>query len=177
MVTMATAVGELDDATKYKALGGSMRTAFKAAFYNTTLQRYAPRTGDASNELLLQSLNVAPLAMAGSRPELASSLGIEGLVEKLHADVVSRDFHLSVGSVGAKHLLPQLSANGLHADAMAIATQQTHPSFGYWIANGATTCWEDYSGLPDPTHPPTPTHNHVRAARSSSSRTVPAFAN
>ena len=25
----------------------------------------------------------------------------------------------------------------------------------------ATTCWEDYSGLADPTHPPTPTHNHI----------------
>ena len=58
---------------------------------------------------------------------------MEGLVEKLHEDVAGRGFHLSVGSVGAKHLLPQLSANGLHADAMKVATQTTFPSYGYWI--------------------------------------------
>ena len=139
-----------------------MRVAFKAAFYNTTLDRYAPALpGQQANELLIQSLNVAPLAMAASRPDVASSLGTDGLVEKLHANVVSQDHHLTVGSVGAKHLLPQLSANGLHDDAMRIATQQTYPSFGWWIANGATTCWENYEGWPDPEHPPTPTHNHI----------------
>ena len=161
MVTMADAVGEKDDAEKYRSLGASMRVAFKAAFYNTTLGRYAPSGGEADNELLLQSLNVAPLAMAGSRPDVAASLGIEGLASKLHEDVVKQDYHLTVGSVGAKHLLPQLSANGLHEDAMKIATQQTYPSYGWWIANGATTCWENYEGWPDPEHPPTPTHNHI----------------
>jgi len=160
-VTMANAVGATEDAAKYKSLGSSMRIAFKTAFYNSTLERYAPRTGDASNELLLQSLNVAPLAMAGSRPDVAGSLEIDGLVSKLHADIVSQDYHLTVGSVGAKHLLPQLSANGLHEDAMKIATQDTYPSYGWWIANGATTCWENYEGWPDPEHPPTPTHNHI----------------
>jgi len=162
MVTMADAVGETDDAAKYKALGASMRVAFKAAFYNTTLERYAPTlAGQQSNELLIQTLNVAPLAMAASRPDVASSLGTDGLVEKLHANVVSQEHHFTVGSVGAKHLLPQLSANGLHDDAMKIATQNTYPSFGWWIANGATTCWENYEGWPDPEHPPTPTHNHI----------------
>ena len=158
---MADAVGETEDAAKYKALGASMRAAFKAEFYNETLGRYAPRNGEADNELLLQSLNVAPLAMAESRPDVAASLGVDGLVEKLHADVEARDYHLTVGSVGAKHLLPQLSAHGLHADAMKIAAQDTYPSYGYWIANGATTCWENYKGWPDPEHPPTPTHNHI----------------
>jgi hypothetical protein len=86
----------------------------QTAFYNTTLSRYAPAGREASNELLLQSLNVAPLAMARSRPDVAASLSVDGLVQKLHQDVVARDYHLSVGSVGAKHLLPQLSANGLH---------------------------------------------------------------
>ena len=56
MVTMADAVGETEDAAKYKALGASMRAAFKAEFYNETLGRYAPRNGEADNELLLQLL-------------------------------------------------------------------------------------------------------------------------
>ena len=74
MVAMAGAVGATEDAAKYKALGGSMRTAFKAAFYNSTLQRYAPRTGaDPANELLLQSLNVAPLAVGRSAAAAADA--------------------------------------------------------------------------------------------------------
>merc|ERR1719329_1261504 len=32
---------------------------------------------------------------------------------------------------------------------MAIATQTTFPSFGYWLENGATTCWENYRGVAD----------------------------
>ena len=67
----------------------------------------------------------------------------------------------TVGSVGAKHLLPQLSAHGMHDQAMRVATQDTFPSFGYWLKLGATTCWENYSGKADPSHPPPPTHNHI----------------
>ena len=66
-----------------------------------------------------------------------------------------------MGAVGAKHLLPQLAKAGLNDVAMAIATQTTFPSFGYWLSKGATTCWENWSGEPDPTHPPVPTHNHI----------------
>ena len=39
MEAMAEAVGEQADAAKYKALGLSMRVAFKQVFYNETLQR------------------------------------------------------------------------------------------------------------------------------------------
>merc|ERR1711937_1078407 len=45
--------------------------------------------------------------------------------------------------------------------AMAVATQTSFPSFGYWIENGATTCWESYRGVADESHPPPPTHNHI----------------
>ena len=44
---------------------------------------------------------------------------------------------------------------------MKIATQTTYPSFGHWLELGATTCWENYHGYKDPSHPPTPTHNHI----------------
>eukprot|EP01047_Picozoa_sp_COSAG01_P047871 COSAG01_NODE_4613_length_4878_cov_6.267211_2_plen_429_part_00 len=152
MVSMAGAIGDNTAVAKYSRLAHTMRGAFRAVFFNSTSQRY----GD-SHELLIQSLNVAPLALGGG-----ATAGIEQtLVSKLHADIVQRDFHFTVGSVGAKHLLPQLSAHGLHSDAMKIATQTTFPSFGYWLSQGATTCWEDYSGIPSPSHPPTPTHNHI----------------
>ena len=44
---------------------------------------------------------------------------------------------------------------------LKIATQTTYPSWGYWLSLGATTCWENWSGGHDASHPPTPTHNHI----------------
>ena len=96
-------------------------------------------------------------------------------VKALAADVGARGFHLSVGSVGQKWLLRELSANGEHDSALKLATQTTYPSWGNWLAQGATTCWENWSGICDSTHPGTPwpgqpgrylspnppTHNHI----------------
>eukprot|EP01047_Picozoa_sp_COSAG01_P010347 COSAG01_NODE_435_length_17065_cov_46.870977_15_plen_283_part_00 len=125
MASMAGAIGDNAAAAKYTNLAQTMRVAFHAVFFNSTSQRYGN-----SNELLIQSLNVAPLALGGN-----ATAGIEqALVSKLHSDIEQRGYHFTVGSVGAKHLLPQLSANGLHSDAMKIATQTTFPSFGYWLA-------------------------------------------
>eukprot|EP01043_Picozoa_sp_COSAG02_P022257 COSAG02_NODE_1152_length_14201_cov_9.055595_5_plen_211_part_00 len=159
MAEMATTIGDEGNHSHYQQLSISMRSAFHTAFYNTTMQRYGSGP-DASGESLLQSLNVAPLALGLGDPDLPMATK-ESFVAILHDDIVSRNEHFTVGSVGAKHLLPQLSANGLHDDAMKIATQTTFPSFGYWLSKGATTCWEDYSGWPSPSHPPTPTRNHV----------------
>jgi hypothetical protein len=41
-------------------------------------------------------------------------------------------------------LLPALTENGQVDLAYAIATQTTYPSWGGWIANGATTTWEQW---------------------------------
>ena len=58
--------------------------------------------------------------------------------------------HLTWGSVGARHVLPALADNGMYQEAMAMMTKRDFPSFGYWMANGATTCWENWSGVADP---------------------------
>ena len=60
-------------------------------------------------------------------------------VKALATDVESRDFHLSVGSVGQKWLLNELTANGHHDTALKVAMQTTYPSWGHWLAQGATT--------------------------------------
>merc|ERR1712054_716774 len=73
----------------------------------------------------------------------------------------------TVGSIGQKWIFRELTAIGKHDTALALAMQTTYPSFGYWIANGATTCWENWSGISDQSHPGQPnapnppTHNHI----------------
>ena len=82
-------------------------------------------------------------------------------VKALEADIVSRQHHLTVGSAGQKWLLRTLSEEGKHDTALQVALQTSEPSWGHWISQGATTCWENWSGFADDAHPPTPTHNHI----------------
>ena len=63
----------------------------------------------------------------------------------LVADIRSRGDHLDTGAIGTKQLLPVLTEHGDVDLAYAIATQTTYPSWGYWIAQGATSSWETWS--------------------------------
>ena len=53
-------------------------------------------------------------------------------------------FHLDVGVLGAKAILNALSENGEAETAYKVAAQDTYPSWGCWIANGATTLLENW---------------------------------
>ena len=53
----------------------------------------------------------------------------------------------------SKLILDVLSSNGHHDAALRLATQTAEPSWGFWWANNATTCWENWpgnGGFPDP---------------------------
>ena len=70
--------------------------------------------------------------------------------------------HLSTGAIGTRLLFPFLSKIGRTDLAAEIAAQSTYPSHGYWITQGATPCWENWSGKADATHGNAqPTHNHI----------------
>jgi alpha-L-rhamnosidase len=52
---------------------------------------------------------------------------------RLVDDIVrNRDGHAYVGVLGARYVLPVLSATGHHDVAYRVATQTTEPSWGYW---------------------------------------------
>lgn len=70
----------------------------------------------------------------------------------------------------AQWLLRTLSAGGAagHDVALQVASQESYPGWGYWVGQGATTCWESWKGVQDPSHPGVPgrplnppTHNHI----------------
>ena len=52
--------------------------------------------------------------------------------------------HLDVGVLGAKAILNALSENGYPDVAYKVAAQNTYPSWGWWIVNGATTLLENW---------------------------------
>ena len=155
MVALATVLEKEEDVKLYSELSSQARHAWHQSFYNRQHGLYGY---DARDGFALQTLTSAPLAMEDVIPEdLLSSV-----LTHLKTDIETyRSFHQTFGSVGAKHFFSQLSRNGMHATALKVAAQKTFPSFGYWIEQGATSCWENWSGISDDTHPPQPTHNHI----------------
>ena len=157
MVQMAAALGEAADAAHLAAQLDVMQRAYDARFWNETVGGYVGARPPLEHQTLC---GLAINAMAGaSLPHAAAR--VEATATLLREDVAARDFHLTVGSVGQQWLLRTLSEVGGHDDALRVATQTTQPSWGFWDANGATTCWENWSGVADLSHPPPPTHNHI----------------
>jgi len=66
------------------------------------------------------------------------------VAQNLARRVVADSLHLDVGVLGAKAILNALSDNGQAEIAYQLATQNTYPSWGWWIVNGATTLYENW---------------------------------
>lgn len=67
------------------------------------------------------------------------------IAENLAKRVVADGLHLDVGVLGAKAILNALSDNGQAETAYKLAAQDTYPSWGWWIVNGATTLYENWN--------------------------------
>lgn len=88
----------------------------------------------------------------GSQTELSVPLQWKIVPEDMIAKVAGNlakkveeaGFHLDVGVLGAKAILNALSENGYHEAAYKVAAQDTYPSWGWWIVNGATTLLENW---------------------------------
>jgi alpha-L-rhamnosidase len=76
----------------------------------------------------------------GVVPENMKSKVAANLAKRVEAD----NFHLDVGILGAKAILSALSDNGYPDVAYKIASQETFPSWGWWMVNGATTLYENW---------------------------------
>jgi alpha-L-rhamnosidase len=72
-----------------------------------------------------------------------------GLEQKVALNLANRvkadGMHLDVGVLGAKAILNALSDNGQAETAYKLAAQNTYPSWGWWIENGATTLYENWN--------------------------------
>lgn len=70
---------------------------------------------------------------------------------KAHADLMAllqaRDCRFKVGVIGAKHLFDALSKFGDTDVAVKSIVGPDYPSYGYMLANGATTLWESFYKL------------------------------
>jgi alpha-L-rhamnosidase len=130
---LANAAGLFDkpeDYRKYTALAEKIKKAVNDKYFNTETCIY----GDG-----VQTALSFPL-LWGAVPEEYRQKVADNLAKRVMAD----GKHIDVGLLGSKSILNALSENGYADLAFAVASQQTYPSWGYWISKGATTLYENW---------------------------------
>ncbi len=142
---IAGALDRSEECAHYAALAERIQRQYHQRFWN------AASGGYGSNN---QACNAISLYMGLAPPQHVASV-----VAQLVADVVEQhDCHLTTGNICTKYLLEALTAAGRADVAYAIAAQESYPSWGYMLANGATTLWERWelatgSGMNSHNHP------------------------
>ncbi|MGI9428608.1 MAG: family 78 glycoside hydrolase catalytic domain [Bythopirellula sp.] len=134
MSRMADAIGRKEEAKSYSELSSRISEALQKRFFNAETASYA---GGA------QAANAFPLFL-GIVPKAYESKVVANLV----ADIVKNEYHLTTGPQGTRYVMQALEMYGQSEIAYKLATQTTKPSWGYMIANDATTLWEFWGGGP-----------------------------
>ncbi|QQS95071.1 alpha-L-rhamnosidase [Sphingobacterium spiritivorum] len=126
----AKLLGKKEDQKKYEALHKKIKAAINNKFLDSSSAIYASGT---------QTELSVPLHW-GVVPENIR----DRVAANLNKKVEETNFHLDVGVLGAKALLNALKDNGYAETAYKVAVQDTYPSWGWWIVNGATTLLENW---------------------------------
>jgi len=130
LANAATLFDRQDDFRKYSALAEKIKKAVNDKYLNKETGIYG---SGFQTELSF------PLQW-GIVPEEYRQKVADNLAKRVVAD----GNHIDVGLLGSKAILNALSENG-HADpAYTVASQETYPSWGYWITKGATTLYENW---------------------------------
>ncbi|MEL7587424.1 MAG: family 78 glycoside hydrolase catalytic domain [Prolixibacteraceae bacterium] len=122
--------GRGEDYKKYAALAEKIKKAFNEKFLNRETASYA--SGIQTELSVPLYWDLVPADM---KEKVAANLA-----KRVEADL----FHLDVGLLGQKAILNALSENGHAGAAWKIASQETFPSWGWWIVRGATTLYENW---------------------------------
>lgn len=78
----------------------------------------------------------------------------DALRETLRREIMeTHDGHINTGFVTSKFFFETLTDNGLHDVAATAILKTDYPSFGHWIAQGATVTWEQWDGQNSHNHP------------------------
>ncbi len=132
----AKALGNNEEAQKYKELAENTRNAFMTHFWNEEKGTY----GDAG-------ANIFALKMGVPADKY------DKVISALKANIKANDGHLDTGIFGTQFFFETLSENGLHEFAYEAMNKRDEPSYGRWLELGATTTWEQWSTDGSHNHP------------------------
>jgi alpha-L-rhamnosidase len=126
----AKILGNESDYQKYAQLADKVKNAINNKYLNKEKGMYGSG--------LQTELSIA--LYWGLVPEDLIPIVAENLAKRVEAD----NFHIDVGLLGTKSILNALSENGYADIAYKVVSQETYPSWGWWIVNGATTLYENW---------------------------------
>ncbi|HTK19536.1 MAG TPA: family 78 glycoside hydrolase catalytic domain [Mucilaginibacter sp.] len=127
----AKLLGKTKDYKTYSALASKIKNAINAKYLNSKTALYGE--GHQTEQSVTLYWGIVPDSL---KAKVAAHLA---------DSVAANNYHLDVGILGAKAILGALSDNGQAQTAYKLATQNTFPSWGWWIANGATTLYENWN--------------------------------
>ena len=138
MSKMAAAIGKRDDAERYEDTFQKIKSAFNTAYV------------EADGRIKSDTQTVYVLAL---RFDLLDGGRREAAARRLVAAIERSKWHLGTGFLGTGNLLPALSEAGRTDIAYRLLENDTYPSWGYEVKNGATTIWERWNGFTEGAEP------------------------
>ncbi len=131
MQRAAEVLGKQGDVEKYGELFNQIQAAFQKAYIDSD----GRIKGDTQTDYVL--------ALAF---DLVDGKQYEAAANRLIELIQGRDWHLSTGFIGTKDLMLVLNKIGRTDVAYRLLLNETFPSWGFSIANGATSIWERWNG-------------------------------
>ncbi len=131
MAQMARALNKPAEAAEYDALFAHIKAAFNTAYVGPD----GTVKGDTQTGYVL-----------ALRFHLLPDSLREAAAKHLVDNIKSKNNHLSTGFVGVGYLCPVLTDMGHNDTAYTLLLNDTFPSWGYSIKQGATTIWERWDG-------------------------------
>ena len=133
MARFAELLGRPEDAVFFDTEITASTIAFNDKYLDRNTGRYSNNTVTA---------NILPLWF-GMVPKEVRDKVFTSLVDKTENECGG---HVSTGVVGIQQLMRTLTEYGRGDLALHIAANDTYPSWGYMVRNGATTIWELWNG-------------------------------
>ncbi|MCL2043055.1 MAG: glycoside hydrolase family 78 protein [Treponema sp.] len=137
MEQFARQLGKTADAAHFRDAMDNIANAFNTNLWNETLGFY--RVSSQSSGRFRQTSNYLPLAMG-----IVPADRKERVVQNILNDMERIFYRIDTGFLGAALILPFLSDYGSDNAAFKVLNNTNFPSWGYWIANGATSLWEEF---------------------------------
>ena len=129
----SAALGYPSASKHYTALADKIAAAFNRHFGNASHDGY----GDGT-----QVTSILPIVFGIVPPSWQHAVYAH-LVQTVAQD----GYHLETGIFGTRYLIDALVMAGRPDVALAVLNQRTYPGFGWQIAHGATTDWEEWTYL------------------------------
>lgn len=130
----AAVLGDQAEVARCQKALAAMRPAIHKAFFDATNNRYV--IDEQAYQLMPLLFGIVP---EGKRPAVFASLE----TNILHR----RQGHLDTGMLGTYFLIEYLRGIGRDDLLFTIMNQKTYPGWGFMLAAGATTLWEQWNGF------------------------------